>query len=201
MREEPSWAGGKAPQCLGGRPPRGGTGRSGPLSPSCLTSCLLRYSKLSDPANWLHINATNGQITTAAVLDRESLYIKNNVYEATFLAADNGAPRSGGDCRRPPAPGALRQGDRGRPAPSGEAGGGKRGGRRGVGCPVQSLEGAPSSLGAPGSPLSMRSEHGSQPDHQLTCLDKHSFTHSRHSGHWEGRDGRSGLRVVQPRLG
>lgn len=56
---------------------------------------LRRYSKLSDPANWLHINATNGQITTAAVLDRESLYIKNNVYEATFLAADNGAPRSG----------------------------------------------------------------------------------------------------------
>lgn len=27
------------------------------------------------------------------MLDRESLYIKNNVYEATFLAADNGAPR------------------------------------------------------------------------------------------------------------
>lgn len=26
------------------------------------------------------------------MLDRESLYIKNNVYEATFLAADNGAP-------------------------------------------------------------------------------------------------------------
>lgn len=56
---------------------------------------LRRYSKLSDPASWLHLNATNGQITTAAVLDRESVCIKNNVYEATFLAADNGAPRSG----------------------------------------------------------------------------------------------------------
>lgn len=56
-------------------------------------SFLCRYSKLSDPANWLNINATNGQITTAAVLDRESDYIKNNVYEATFLAADNGEPR------------------------------------------------------------------------------------------------------------
>lgn len=54
-----------------------------------------RYSKLSDPANWLHINATNGQVTTAAILDRESLYVKNNVYEATFLAADNGTPHSG----------------------------------------------------------------------------------------------------------
>lgn len=68
----------------------------GPPSLHLLTSSLLRYSKLSDPANWLHINATNGQITTAAVLDRESLYIKNNVYEATFLAADNGAPHSRG---------------------------------------------------------------------------------------------------------
>ncbi|KAM5217831.1 cadherin-4 isoform 2-T7 [Hipposideros larvatus] len=56
----------------------------------------VRYSKLSDPANWLHINATNGQVTTAAILDRESLYVKNNVYEATFLAADNGIPPASG---------------------------------------------------------------------------------------------------------
>ncbi|XP_019492700.1 PREDICTED: cadherin-4 [Hipposideros armiger] len=56
----------------------------------------VRYSKLSDPANWLHVNATNGQVTTAAILDRESLYVKNNVYEATFLAADNGIPPASG---------------------------------------------------------------------------------------------------------
>lgn len=49
-----------------------------------------RYSKLSDPANWLKINRTNGRITTTAVLDRESPYMKKNVYEATFLAVDNG---------------------------------------------------------------------------------------------------------------
>lgn len=54
-------------------------------------SCLIyRYSKLSDPGNWLRINRTNGQITTTAVLDRESPYVKNNVYEASFLAVDNG---------------------------------------------------------------------------------------------------------------
>lgn len=82
--------------CPGGRPTAGGARGSGPRSPHRLTSSLLRYSKLSDPADWLHINTTNGQITTAAVLDRESLYIRNNVYEATFLAADNGAPGSGG---------------------------------------------------------------------------------------------------------
>ncbi|XP_055077790.1 cadherin-4 isoform X3 [Periophthalmus magnuspinnatus] len=51
---------------------------------------IVRYSKLSDPANWLRINRTNGQITTMAMLDRESMYVKNNVYEATFLAFDNG---------------------------------------------------------------------------------------------------------------
>lgn len=51
---------------------------------------VCRYSKLSDPANWLKINRTNGQITTMALLDRESMFVKNNVYEATFLAFDNG---------------------------------------------------------------------------------------------------------------
>ncbi|XP_041955284.1 cadherin-4-like [Alosa sapidissima] len=55
-----------------------------------------RYAKLSDPANWLTINSSNGQIYTTAVLDRESIFVKNNIYEATFLAADNGyPPRSG----------------------------------------------------------------------------------------------------------
>lgn len=53
--------------------------------------CLIyRYSKLSDPGNWLRINRTNGQITTTAILDRESPHVKNNVYEASFLAVDNG---------------------------------------------------------------------------------------------------------------
>ncbi|XP_030230059.1 cadherin-4 isoform X2 [Gadus morhua] len=56
----------------------------------------VRYSKLSDPANWLRINRTNGQISTMALLDRESMYVKNNVYEATFLAFDNGAPQASG---------------------------------------------------------------------------------------------------------
>ncbi|KAL0594549.1 Cadherin-4 [Plecturocebus cupreus] len=61
------------------------------VDPDRFMQQAVRYSKLSDPANWLHVNTTNGQITTAAVLDRESLYTKNNVYEATFLAADNAA--------------------------------------------------------------------------------------------------------------
>uniref|UniRef100_A0A8C4N0L3 Cadherin-4 n=1 Tax=Equus asinus asinus TaxID=83772 RepID=A0A8C4N0L3_EQUAS len=66
------------------------------VDPDRFLQQAVRYSKLSDPANWLHINTTNGQITTAAILDRESLYVKNNVYEATFLAADNGIPPASG---------------------------------------------------------------------------------------------------------
>ncbi|KAM9751278.1 cadherin-4-like [Menidia menidia] len=57
---------------------------------------VIRYSKLNDPADWLSINRTNGQIVTTAVLDRESIYVKNNVYEATFLATDNGSPAASG---------------------------------------------------------------------------------------------------------
>ncbi|XP_073931155.1 cadherin-4 [Castor canadensis] len=66
------------------------------VDPDRFMQQAVRYSKLADPASWLHINATNGQITTAAILDRESLYIKNNVYETTFLAADNGIPPASG---------------------------------------------------------------------------------------------------------
>lgn len=55
-----------------------------------LCLCAFRYSKLNDPADWLSINRTNGQIVTTAMLDRESIYVKNNMYEATFLATDNG---------------------------------------------------------------------------------------------------------------
>uniref|UniRef100_A0A3P8T4F0 Cadherin-4 n=1 Tax=Amphiprion percula TaxID=161767 RepID=A0A3P8T4F0_AMPPE len=57
---------------------------------------LIRYSKLNDPADWLSINRTNGQIVTTAMLDRESVYVKNNIYEATFLATDNGSPAASG---------------------------------------------------------------------------------------------------------
>ncbi|MGH0131656.1 UNVERIFIED_CONTAM: hypothetical protein FKN15_062480 [Acipenser sinensis] len=34
----------------------------------------MRYSKLSDPANWLKIDAVSGRISTIAILDRESPY-------------------------------------------------------------------------------------------------------------------------------
>ncbi|MBN3288629.1 CADH2 protein, partial [Polyodon spathula] len=56
----------------------------------------MRYSKLSDPANWLKIDAVSGRISTIAILDRESPYVKNNFYNATFLASDSGVPPASG---------------------------------------------------------------------------------------------------------
>uniref|UniRef100_A0AAX7VJS0 Cadherin domain-containing protein n=1 Tax=Astatotilapia calliptera TaxID=8154 RepID=A0AAX7VJS0_ASTCA len=56
----------------------------------------IRYSKMYDPANWLEINPANGQISTIAILDRESPYIKNNHYNVTFMASDNGTPPASG---------------------------------------------------------------------------------------------------------
>lgn len=50
----------------------------------------LRYSKLSDPANWLRIDPNTGRIKTIAILDRESPFVKNSLYNATFLATDSG---------------------------------------------------------------------------------------------------------------
>uniref|UniRef100_A0AAQ5ZDA3 Cadherin domain-containing protein n=1 Tax=Amphiprion ocellaris TaxID=80972 RepID=A0AAQ5ZDA3_AMPOC len=56
----------------------------------------IRYSKLSDPANWLRIDPNTGRITTTAVLDRESPFVKNSLYNATFLASDSGVPPASG---------------------------------------------------------------------------------------------------------
>ncbi|KAJ3599155.1 hypothetical protein NHX12_033118 [Muraenolepis orangiensis] len=56
----------------------------------------VRYAKLYDPANWLEIDPFNGRISTRAVLDRESPYVKNNLYNVTFVASDNGNPPASG---------------------------------------------------------------------------------------------------------
>uniref|UniRef100_A0A4W6CB62 Cadherin 2, type 1, N-cadherin (neuronal) n=1 Tax=Lates calcarifer TaxID=8187 RepID=A0A4W6CB62_LATCA len=49
-----------------------------------------------DPANWLEIDPVNGRISTIAILDRESPYVKNNLYNVTFMASDNGIPPASG---------------------------------------------------------------------------------------------------------
>ncbi|XP_015262180.1 PREDICTED: B-cadherin-like [Gekko japonicus] len=56
----------------------------------------LRYSIGKDVAKWLTINQDTGVIRTQAALDRESLYVKNNTYEALIYATDSGAPAATG---------------------------------------------------------------------------------------------------------
>ncbi|XP_004067624.1 cadherin-2 [Oryzias latipes] len=56
----------------------------------------IRYSKVSDPANWLKIDSVKGEISTTAVLDRESPFLRNDYYNATFIAFDDANPPASG---------------------------------------------------------------------------------------------------------
>ncbi|XP_047230302.1 cadherin-2-like [Girardinichthys multiradiatus] len=64
--------------------------------PDSFTRQSIRYSKIYDPANWLLIDPVNGRISTNAILDRESPLVKNNLYNVTFMASDNGIPPASG---------------------------------------------------------------------------------------------------------
>ncbi|XP_056453545.1 cadherin-2-like isoform X2 [Gadus chalcogrammus] len=66
------------------------------IDPDRFMQQRIRYSKLHDPAHWLRIDTNTGRITTMAVLDRESSFVKNSMYNATFLATDDGSPPTSG---------------------------------------------------------------------------------------------------------
>lgn len=51
----------------------------------------ISYHILRDPAGWLAMDADSGQVTAVGVLDREDeQFVKNNIYEVTVLATDDG---------------------------------------------------------------------------------------------------------------
>ncbi|XP_061123995.1 cadherin-like protein 26 [Syngnathus typhle] len=50
------------------------------------------YMKGEDPADWVTVDPLTGAITTSKILDRESLYVKDNIYKATVCAVDDGVP-------------------------------------------------------------------------------------------------------------
>ncbi|XP_066440072.1 cadherin-1-like [Eleutherodactylus coqui] len=54
------------------------------------------YSIGLDPAGWLSVNPENGIITGNGQLDRESIFVTNNTYQAIILAADSGFPTATG---------------------------------------------------------------------------------------------------------
>ncbi|XP_035511826.1 cadherin-2-like [Morone saxatilis] len=50
------------------------------------------YITGNDPAGWLTVDPKTGKITTSKIIDRESPYVKNNIYNVTIYAVDNGKP-------------------------------------------------------------------------------------------------------------
>jgi len=48
------------------------------------------YIKGDDPANWVAVDRETGKITTAKLIDRESTFVKDNVYPVTVWAVDDG---------------------------------------------------------------------------------------------------------------
>lgn len=54
------------------------------------TYFLFRYFKGEDPAGWVSVDPKTGEITTANNLDRESPYVKNNVYTVIIYSVENG---------------------------------------------------------------------------------------------------------------
>lgn len=49
-----------------------------------------RYIKGEDPADWVTVDPVTGIITTSKILDRESSFVKDNIYSVTIYAVDNG---------------------------------------------------------------------------------------------------------------
>ncbi|XP_063744559.1 B-cadherin-like isoform X2 [Eleginops maclovinus] len=50
------------------------------------------YTKADDPADWITVDPKTGNITTTKIIDRESSFVKDNIYKVAIYAVDNGVP-------------------------------------------------------------------------------------------------------------
>lgn len=63
------------------------------MSNTTYTYVCFRYRKGEDPADWVTVDPVTGAITTSKSVDRESHFVKGNIYNVTVYAVDNGMTR------------------------------------------------------------------------------------------------------------
>ncbi|XP_070696074.1 cadherin-like protein 26 [Pempheris klunzingeri] len=64
--------------------------------PDIASANTLRYKKGDDPADWVTVDPVTGEVTTSKEVDRESPFVKDNIYTVTIHAVDDGKPPTTG---------------------------------------------------------------------------------------------------------
>nr|XP_055039585.1 cadherin-like protein 26 isoform X1 [Misgurnus anguillicaudatus] len=63
------------------------------VDPDTQQKPVLQYTLEQDPAGWLRVNATTGEIFVKKPLDRESSYVKNGTYTVTVIVTEKDDPK------------------------------------------------------------------------------------------------------------
>lgn len=58
------------------------------LDPETKSSIGIKYYKVTDPASWINIDRSTGELKVANTIDRESSFVQNGIYNITVRAVD-----------------------------------------------------------------------------------------------------------------